>query len=99
MKALVVFVVAVVLMACLMGFGALLFYWLMDEPTDRERALERQVEALKRANRMGAAYFDAQAQLREEMSRAANARRGPTGRATVGRASVSRRGVIDGDWR
>ncbi|MFI0794113.1 hypothetical protein ACH4OY_15705 [Micromonospora rubida] len=98
MKVLVVFVVAIVVMASLIGFGALL-YWLMEEPTDRERALERQVEALKRANLMGAAYFDAQAQLREEMSRAANARRGPTGRATVGRAGVPRRGVIDGDWR
>ncbi|MFJ6196991.1 hypothetical protein [Micromonospora sp. NPDC092111] len=99
MKALVVFVVAIVVMASLMGFGALLFYWLMDEPTEREQALERQIQALKRANRMGVAYFNAQARMHDEMTRASNARRGPTGRATVGRTGVPRRGVIDGDWR
>lgn len=93
------FVVGIVAIAGLIGFGALLYWLVADEPTDRERALERQIETLKRANRMGAAYFDAQAQMREEMTRAANARRGPIGRASVGRASVPRRGVIDGDWR
>ncbi|MDG4796001.1 hypothetical protein [Micromonospora sp. WMMD1082] len=93
------FLAVIVAVAGLVGLGALLYWALDDEPTDRERALERQIETLKRANRMGAAYFDAQAQMREEMTRAASARRGPVGRASVGRASVPHHGVIDGDWR
>lgn len=79
--------------AGLVGFGAYLRYCIADTPTEREQALAKQIDAMKRANRLGVEYFHAQAQMREEMAKAA----AESPRVVNGRASVPTGNVIDGE--
>jgi hypothetical protein len=81
--------VVLILAMCvvLIGLGVLVASLVAGTPTDRERALEAKIDALKRANRIGVAYFNAQAEMREEMAR------------PVGRARVGGRRTVEGEWR
>ncbi len=86
------------------GLGASLYHDIAGSRSDRERALEAQIDALKRANYLGAEFFNASQELREEMARSAQerdrrARSRGRARAWVYQADASQADVIDGDWR
>ncbi|WP_326560039.1 hypothetical protein [Micromonospora sp. NBC_01796] len=101
MRSIVEVVVAYAFVGVLVGFGALLYWLIADRPTERERALEAKIDALTRANRLGASYFNAQAEMREEMARSgrASVRSASVGSASVGRARVGSADFIEGEWR
>ena len=100
----VVAVLIIVAAICLVVLGAYLWHKMVGTPSDRERALEAQLDAMKRANYLGAEFFNASQQMRDAMAGAADQRartarsRTRPARATAGGVRVGDPTVIDADW-
>jgi hypothetical protein len=89
----VIAVLVIVAAVGLMVLGAYLWHKVVGTPSDRERALEARLDAMKRANYLGAEFFSASTQMRDEMARAARGRQaGSRNHVRAGRQ------VVDADW-